>query len=119
MCELLFRVVDKAPGQIGAALAGDVIAVCPDGHRWSTAEQTNPDWRIVKFPGVDAALMSDYVEAQMDIAGRLLFKRAIGVDMTTTVGDWLTVALQVSMLSPEAVLEIVAATVARAEGAVV
>ena len=119
MCELLFRVVDKAPGQIGASLAGDVIVVCPDGHPWSAAEQANPDWRIVKLPGLDAALMYDYAVAQMDIAGRLLFKRAIGVDMTTTVGDWLAVAPQVSTLSPEAVLEIVAVTVAREEGAVV
>ncbi len=117
MCEVLFRIADKAPGQIGAALAGDVIVVCPDGHPWTVAERTNPEWRIVQFPGVDVALLRSYEVPQLDPAGGVMFKRAQGVDMTTAVGEWLTIAPQESAVSAEAVLEIIDATVARDEGA--
>jgi hypothetical protein len=31
---------------------GDVIEACEDGHDWTPAELTNPDWRILKVPGL-------------------------------------------------------------------
>ena len=45
--EALIRVVDKGVAE-DCSKAGDVIAVCADGWAWSSAELTNPDWRIVK-----------------------------------------------------------------------
>lgn len=45
--EALIRIVDKGTAE-DCSKAGDVIAICPDGWAWSTAELTNPDWRIVR-----------------------------------------------------------------------
>ena len=58
MCELLVRVKDKSADPDPARDAmmskrGHVIACQPDGWPWSQAERTNPDWIIVKMPGVD------------------------------------------------------------------
>lgn len=47
--EVLIRVVDKGPNE-DHSKAGDVISVCPDGWQWSSAELTNPDWRIIRVP---------------------------------------------------------------------
>lgn len=58
--EFLIRVVDKGPGK-DQSKRGDVIAACPDGHPWSNAERTNPEWRIVRapvVPSVGGALLS-------------------------------------------------------------
>ena len=44
--EFLVRVVDKGVAE-DSSRRGDVISACPDGWAWSTAELTNPDWRIV------------------------------------------------------------------------
>lgn len=44
--EFLLRVVDKGAA-VDCSKRGDLIAACPDGWAWSTAELTNPDWRIV------------------------------------------------------------------------
>lgn len=118
MAELLIRVVSKAHGVVGAELAGDVIVVCPDGWGWTDAERTNQEWRIVRLPGVDPAALSDYTAVQVDLAGRVQFARQIGVDMGSVTGEWLAAAPQVSELSPEAVLDIIDATVAREEGQV-
>lgn len=57
MAEFLVRVVDKPTHpdpyvDIKRSKRGDVIAACPDGWVWSQQEQTNPDWRIIKVPGL-------------------------------------------------------------------
>lgn len=44
--EVLIRVVDKGVAE-DCSKAGDVISICADGWAWSSAELTNPDWRIV------------------------------------------------------------------------
>lgn len=51
------RVVDKVNGDDPAKDArclkrGDVVVVCRDGHPWSQLELDNPEWRIVKVPGM-------------------------------------------------------------------
>jgi recombinational DNA repair protein (RecF pathway) len=69
MAELLIRVVDKvhptdpAKDQL-CFKAGDVIHVAADGWPWGSEELTNPEWRILKLPGVDPALVEDMLEAQ-------------------------------------------------------
>jgi len=118
VAELLVCVTDKATGQVGAIMAGDVVCVCADGHLWSDRERANPDWRIVKFPGVDPAWVSDYQQAQIDVTGRVVFKRAVGVDMTTAVGSWLLATEQESTLAAESVIDLIDATVQREAGGV-
>lgn len=118
MAELLFCVTDKAPVQVGAYVAGDVIVVCEDGHQWSAAERSHPDWRIVKLPGVSPGWVSDYQQAQFDMGNRVIFKRAVGIDMTSDVGSWLLATGQESTLSAESLLDLIDVTVAREAGAV-
>lgn len=118
MAELLFCVTDKAPGQVGAYVAGDVIVVCADGHPWSAVERSHPDWRIVKLPGVATEWVGDYQQAQFDLGDRVIFKRAVGIDMTSDVGAWLLATGQESTLSAESLLDLIDATVAREAGAV-
>lgn len=60
MAELLIRVVDKPAHpdpyvDIQQSKRGDVIAVVPDGWAWSERERTNPEWRIVRVPGLTVA----------------------------------------------------------------
>ncbi len=57
MAELLVRVVDKInhddPYLDAKCLkAGDVVVVCPDGWVWGREELANPEWRIVRVPGL-------------------------------------------------------------------
>jgi hypothetical protein len=56
--EILVRVVDKhpveSPDYEASSQRGDVIVVCPNGHPWSPAELTNPDWRIIRAPILQA-----------------------------------------------------------------
>lgn len=68
--EILVRVVDKHPivsmDYEASSQRGDVIAVCPNGHPWSPAELTNPDWRIIRAPILQAeadALLSKSQDA--------------------------------------------------------
>ncbi len=57
MCELVLQLVDK-PLTGDLALdsqrlrRGDVIAALSDGHLWTPRELTNPDWLILKVPGM-------------------------------------------------------------------
>lgn len=67
--EALIRVVDKGPGE-DHSKAGDVIAVCPDGWQWSSAELTNPDWRIIRVP-----LLQTQADAFLARANNPLVKR--------------------------------------------
>ena len=45
---------------------GDVIEIVPDGWVWSAAEKTNPNWRIVKWPGVLVADVTDFMQPELD-----------------------------------------------------
>lgn len=87
MCELLVRVVDKVPGDdFRSALftkAGDVIYVAEDQHVWGTEEIKNPEWRIVRMPGVSAASMRDMMEARENPRSRerVIAARKVCFDM--------------------------------------
>lgn len=61
MAEILVRIRDKETHpdpyvDVKRSKRGDVIAVCPDGWKWTHIELTNPDWRIIKVIGLDAAV---------------------------------------------------------------
>lgn len=78
MCELILRVVDKpAPAAFDrpmVAQAGDVVVVVPDGHQWGREEISNPEWRIVRLPGVAESALADLMEA-----------RPHAIDLTRTI----------------------------------
>jgi len=90
MCEILLRVVDKvnledAVRNRQASKAGDVIAVQLDGWNWGTDELANPEWRIVKLPGLAESdfndmLVSDTLEAQGK--STIMRKRRKAVDLS-------------------------------------
>jgi hypothetical protein len=87
MCELLVRVVDKVPGDdFRSAMftkAGDVIYVAEDQHVWGTEEIANPEWRIIRMPGVSAASMSDMMREHENPRrkGHTLAKRRVTFDL--------------------------------------
>lgn len=89
MAEMLVRVVDKisADPYLNAKLTkrGDVISVQPDGWVWGKEEQKNPDWRIVKLPGVSVTNASQFVAPEKDAdpknPSRVLQSRAARLDL--------------------------------------
>lgn len=90
MCELLVRVKDKAsdpdPGKDALiSKRGHVVALCDDGWQWSKAERDNPEWVIVRIPGVSPDQYSMMVAAVIDgsaIEKKLLARRAVTLDLT-------------------------------------
>lgn len=71
MCELLIRVTDKinsdTKANYQATKRGDVIVVVEDGWKWSEKEQKNPDWRIVKLPGVPVEALEYLTHSELDM----------------------------------------------------
>lgn len=63
--------------------AGDVICVMEDGHPFSEAEKTNPDWKIVKFPGVPASDLAAFTAPELEtdtVPNRMRQKRLFRFD---------------------------------------
>jgi len=93
MAELLVRTHDKESDgdpfkDRHRSGAGCVIAIMPDGHKWSEAEQSAPYWRIVKVPGVGAELLSQftspdvgYLDTEAEKASRVLRRWASRLDL--------------------------------------
>lgn len=90
MAELLVRVVDKTNPDdpyLDAQLTkrGDVICVQPDGWPWGIEELKNPDWRIIKLPGIDpdklASLLAPEIDADPLKPSRVLQRRAFRLDL--------------------------------------
>lgn len=99
MCELLVRVVDKINPDpylnVGLTKRGDVIAVCPNGWNWGTAELSNPEWRIICLPNVTetevASLLQPEVNTDPLNPSKMLQRRAFKLDL-----DHPTLASEVS-----------------------
>lgn len=90
MCEILVRVIDKTnPGDpyldAKCTKRGDVISVQRDGWPWGVQEQLNPDWRIVKIPGVSvddvASLLAPEPETDPQNPSRMLQSRLFRLDL--------------------------------------
>lgn len=88
MAEVLIRFVDKAGVAQGKAhrvlRAGDIVTVRPDGAYWSNKELSNPEWRIVRAPGMTVtealALTSpDRVVEGADLSNRLRRRFTLGL----------------------------------------
>lgn len=67
--EVLIRVVDKGVAE-DCSKAGDVISICADGWAWSSAELSNPDWRIIRVP-----ILKAQADAFLSRANNPLVKR--------------------------------------------
>lgn len=90
MAELLVRVVDKTNPDdpyLDAQLTkrGDVICVQPDDWLWGVEELENPDWRIIKLPGIGvdelASLLAPEIDADPLKPSRMLQRRAYRLDL--------------------------------------
>ncbi len=87
--ELLIRITDKPrSGKIAVdaqrTSAGDVIACAADGHIWGKREVSNPDWRIVRVPGLSRDIAVSLVAVELPVAfgaNRLLRKRQLRIDL--------------------------------------
>lgn len=88
--ELLIRIVDKV-NPTSAELdskcmkAGDVIAIKPGGSDWGVQEILNPEWRIIRVPGLSQAeidaLLAPELPPTLDEEYPLLRKRAMKLDL--------------------------------------
>jgi len=89
MCEILLQftkpdIPNTDPRYSQRCLQGDVIAVCPDGWVWSDREQTNPNWRVLKIPGLSETnpQVQRLTQARVDpVSSALLRKREFVLDV--------------------------------------
>lgn len=80
MAELLVRIRARDGDDALRYDRGDVIMCKPDGHLFSERERTNPDWTIIRAPGVDPALLVHLTEPDVD-QGRLFARRINALDL--------------------------------------
>jgi hypothetical protein len=68
MCEVALVVVDKTNDDFYKNCmcykSGDIIEVVADGWPWGTQDLANPNWRIIKFPGVDPIAFKPFLSPQ-------------------------------------------------------
>lgn len=88
MCEILLRVVDKTNVNLDLSAnllkRGDVVVVREDGWAWGKEELRNPDWRIIKIPGVAALFAEPFLGPELasePTDATRLRKRAFSFDM--------------------------------------
>ena len=70
MAELLVRVVDKVnPNDPDLDLQclkrGDVVTVGEDGWPWSGKELSNPEWKVMYFPGASLSAAQSYLAPEL------------------------------------------------------
>lgn len=86
MCEALIHFTDQLPSTDPnyalRYLAFDIIVVCDDAWPWTEAELTNPNWRVLKVPGVAASFGAQFAAPRYDAAGNLIRKRDYCIDST-------------------------------------
>lgn len=84
MAEALVRIRNKrvtADTELHrASLRGDVVVVMPDGHAWGSGETSNPEWRILRFPGLPAEALAEYT-APLVHQGRVVGYREASLNL--------------------------------------
>jgi len=70
MAELLVRIVDKVnPNDPALDLQclkrGDVVTIGEDGWPWSGKELSNPDWKVMYFPGASMSAAESYLAPEL------------------------------------------------------
>lgn len=89
ICELLVRVIDKINDDpyhdAQCTKRGDVIVAMPDGWEWGRAEISDPQYTIVKLPGVSLEVGESFLgrEFNTDPANpsAVLQRRAFRLDI--------------------------------------
>ncbi len=90
MCEFLYRVSDKVNAadpyaDARCTKAGDVITVAPDRWVWGVQEQLDPQYRILKVPGVAtddvASLLEPEPETDPEHPSSVLQARMFRLDL--------------------------------------
>ncbi len=87
MAELLVRTMDKDqpdPYLAGQCLGrGDIVVVCPDGHKWSDEERNAKHWTIINVPGATEDDFSHFMTPEPgDIKlDRMLLRRPFKLDL--------------------------------------
>lgn len=99
MAELLIRVIDKTstdPYLDAKCLKrGDVVDIRPDGWVWGRFEYSDPQWRILRLPGIAAQDLSAFLAEEVDTdpaqPSAVLQARAFRLDIDSPLlaGSWL------------------------------
>lgn len=112
MCEMLVVVVDRVHPDpyIDAnhiAKRGDVIDVREDGHQWGREEISNPNWKIIRVPGVPCAHAQGFLSPEYDehlhTQSRMLQKRGFCYDLDARPMDY--ASLMAAMIRKPKLLE--------------
>jgi hypothetical protein len=90
MCEVLLRVREPESKRIDQRLlqnkAGDAVFIAPDGHQWSKAELSSPDWRVLRLPGLPVAALQDLMAVRVNSLNKTMTaKKAHYIE----IDDWL------------------------------
>lgn len=88
--ELLVRVKDKIGSDVyhdvKLTKRGHVIVVKPDGHDWGARELDNPDWRIIRIPGISEAEATAMLAEEPGLdTNRMKQRRAFKLDLDNGV----------------------------------
>jgi hypothetical protein len=93
MAEFLVRIRDKVGHNAKLLGEREVVSACTDGWPWSDKERTNPDWRILKAPGMSLAEAETFtVPEPVDETLYVRRRRAFKIDYTllpANVVTWL------------------------------
>ena len=82
--EILIAVVDNGTELDGIKI-GEVITIQPDGWAWTSAELTNPDWRIISAPILATSastFMQEYISPQFRVSGMKYPRKKFLADLT-------------------------------------
>lgn len=93
MCELLLLIANNNNTDpyldCKRLKRGDVVVVQPDGWGWSSEEQINCDWRIIKLPGIAEDLLSAFIAPELPVdplnPGKMLQLRGFKIDVDDTL----------------------------------
>lgn len=96
--EILLRVKDKNTKNRKefdwvATKRGDIIVVMPDGHLWGTAELSNPEWRIIRLPGVPWEVSFDWAEPAIHQGSHVSLARKYRINLECDAAKWLRDAI--------------------------
>ena len=87
------EILVKSGVQINAYEPGDIIVVREDGFKWGKSELDTALFNIVKFPGVPASSMTNYIEPLKKIT----IPQALSIEqLTNVVGDLFVNAPEIS-----------------------
>jgi hypothetical protein len=83
MAEFLVRIRDKEGHNVGLLGEREVVSVCEDGWKWSRIELSNPDWRILKVPGMTVEEGEVFTMPEpVDTTRYIQRRRAFKIDVT-------------------------------------